>query len=365
MNSLDHGRQYFPALDGLRGIAILLVLISHNFGRIPFAIDLGGAGVDLFFVLSGFLITDILLRTIHQPHWYRSFFIRRALRIFPIYYLALLVFFILVPESGNDILLENLGYYSANWPFVFFHLNNILGFYHPDYHSYRIWRHLWSLSLEEQFYLCWPPLLWLFCKKNTLYLLVGLLVGGAMLTRILIWVYLGDEQIYWYAISSVRWDCLVVGAFLAAARFFQPLQFKGPVLRFCILLLMAHALGMGYKYIMHPAFPAFAIFRYSSFSALAVLAVQFGIGSRSSSSWLSHPGLRFLGKISYGLYIYHFPLFLISKIYFLPTLRSWFPFDEGTRIAEGLFATALALVASVASYYWLERPILQLKKKWT
>src|SRR5690349_18710769 len=108
----DAQREYFPALDGLRGIAILMVLIAHDFNRIPYILELGSYGVDLFFVLSGFLITDILLRTRNQKNYFRSFFIRRILRIFPVYYLALVIFYLLAPLGDNAVLRENITYYG-------------------------------------------------------------------------------------------------------------------------------------------------------------------------------------------------------------------------------------------------------------
>src|SRR5512144_2577839 len=89
-------RSYYPALDGLRGIAIILVICCHNFDFIPY-LRFGWIGVDLFFVLSGFLITDILLQTRDDKNYLQNFYLRRILRIFPLYYGVLLLFFALAP----------------------------------------------------------------------------------------------------------------------------------------------------------------------------------------------------------------------------------------------------------------------------
>ena len=91
MDPAEIQKPYYPALDGLRGLAILLVVVYHNFGFIDYFF-FGLLGVDLFFVLSGFLITDILLRSLGQKNFLRSFYMRRVLRIFPLYYLTLVIF---------------------------------------------------------------------------------------------------------------------------------------------------------------------------------------------------------------------------------------------------------------------------------
>src|SRR5580765_1086061 len=97
MTELTAKRPHYPALDGLRGLAILLVVFYHNFGFINYSF-FGWIGVDLFFVLSGYLITDILLKTVNEPGYLRNFFARRVLRIFPLYYLSLIVFLLILPQ---------------------------------------------------------------------------------------------------------------------------------------------------------------------------------------------------------------------------------------------------------------------------
>ena len=109
MNPAQPNRQYYPALDGLRGLAILLVLVYHNFGFINYFF-FGWLGVDLFFVLSGFLITDILLKTLGKPGYLKNFYGRRLLRIFPLYYLALVLFMFIIPGLFQNFQAD---YYSC------------------------------------------------------------------------------------------------------------------------------------------------------------------------------------------------------------------------------------------------------------
>src|SRR6266496_5976018 len=111
MNQPNTNKHFYPALDGLRGIAILLVVLLHNFGFMNYFF-FGWLGVDLFFVLSGFLITNILLNTLGQPNFLRNFYIRRVLRIFPLYYLILIICLFIIP--GIPGLGYNLNYYINN-----------------------------------------------------------------------------------------------------------------------------------------------------------------------------------------------------------------------------------------------------------
>ena len=149
-------RTYYPALDVLRGIAIILVFFYHTFHFIPF-FEFGWMGVDLFFVLSGFLITDLLLVTQKNKNFFRNFYIRRFLRIFPLYYLVLTVFLVLSPYFFSQQNLNEYTYYNQNQFWFWAQLQNWLfvtkGLGNSPYLS-----HLWSLAIEEQFYLFWPLL---------------------------------------------------------------------------------------------------------------------------------------------------------------------------------------------------------------
>ncbi len=153
VNPLARKEIRIPELDGIRGIAVLLVLALHGFAwpmqwetwhGFPRVIQLltlpGGLGVNLFFVLSGFLITGILLDAAGEPHYFRNFYGRRALRILPLYYLTLLLIFVPYPSSGKFVLLGL--FYISNMTGIF----GVLNVYGP----------LWSLSVEEHFYLLWP-----------------------------------------------------------------------------------------------------------------------------------------------------------------------------------------------------------------
>src|SRR5687767_573593 len=148
-------RPYYTGLDGLRGLAILLILGYHNFSFVP-VFKHAWLGVDLFFALSGFLITDILLKSRKSENYLRNFYARRVLRIFPLYYLSLFIFFALLPDSM--LLPESSGYYDANKHWFWVYLQNWLFIFKtPDPTTFL--NHYWSLAVEEQFYIIWPFLL--------------------------------------------------------------------------------------------------------------------------------------------------------------------------------------------------------------
>src|SRR5439155_15871055 len=174
--SLERG--HILALDGLRGIAILLVVFSHfvsnlrltvnRIAYVPIALaHAGWAGVDLFFVLSGFLITGILVDARGSPYYFKAFYARRALRILPAYYGFLLVIFVVLPllniGAGNNYMLarQHQGWYWLHLTNVMMAIGEIAG--HGPYPSTLFW----SLAVEEQFYFIWPAVV-AFCATSTL-----------------------------------------------------------------------------------------------------------------------------------------------------------------------------------------------------
>ncbi len=161
-------------LDGLRGVAILLVLFFHffNFGFLYPYFYFGWAGVDLFFVLSGFLITGILLDTKHNKGYYKTFILRRALRILPLYYGVLGIFAFISPYS------ETTSWFKEYQIFFWTHTSNFLilkkGFLHPL-------SHFWSLALEEQFYFFWPLVVLILKPKQLIFASLLFIAAGIVI----------------------------------------------------------------------------------------------------------------------------------------------------------------------------------------
>src|SRR5687768_17069225 len=175
---------FIPALDGLRGIAIILVMVHHfTYYRPTYGIDawIGSVvfffwtGVDLFFVLSGFLITGILLDTRGNERYFTTFYARRTLRIFPLYYLVLFVAFVVLPKfPAVHLVLAGQADVPPQWPYWLYLTNFSI--------ADGGWAHgwvdvAWSLAIEEQFYLLWPLVIWLFPPRLVVWLCTAIFVA--------------------------------------------------------------------------------------------------------------------------------------------------------------------------------------------
>lgn len=176
-------RRYIPELDGLRGIAILMVVAFHcsivltlvagPVKQMRALFVPGWTGVDLFLVLSGFLITGILLESKGSPSYFRRFYLRRVLRIFPVYYVALLVCLGLL---GSVLIPESLRLWNVYLTYGL-HLSNWLSLGGLEIPALN---HFWSLALEEQFYLCWPLAVLLLSRKGLGWACLALIVSAPM-----------------------------------------------------------------------------------------------------------------------------------------------------------------------------------------
>ncbi len=205
--------EHFPALDGIRGLAVLLVMIFHFFQRGNF-VDFGAGralsslsrigqtGVDLFFVLSGFLITGILIDAKGSQHFLRNFYVRRVLRIFPLQYIALAFWFFVIP------LITHAGWVRFRdqlWGWLF-----AINIHSTFFDHLRLPGHFWSLAVEEHFYLVWPAVV-LLCRRRSLHRVCFLCIGIAIVTRIVM-LHLHHFVFYF---TLCRLDGLAVGALLA------------------------------------------------------------------------------------------------------------------------------------------------------
>jgi peptidoglycan/LPS O-acetylase OafA/YrhL len=314
---------HWPALDGLRGLAILAVLLFHfsdpfrlrEHTPLGTLLARGSFGVDLFFVLSGFLITGILIDTKGSANYFFSFYSRRFLRIFPLYYGFLAVFFFcLWPLSGDAEFFRPV---EQRWYWVY--LSN---WGDPLGHGIPALGHFWSLAIEEQFYLIWPLLVALLSRRLLLWACIGLIIG-AFCVRLGLLFYceigpsrgcgqVGVEMIHRMTLGRV--DVLAMGALLAlCVREPTWLELARKVLRrlFGPALLALIALLWRSRF-LHYDTPWTLTVGYSAIGLCGALLVHQAVAAGKQRSLtkqlLEAAWLRSLGRYSYGIYVLHFPI---------------------------------------------------------
>jgi peptidoglycan/LPS O-acetylase OafA/YrhL len=343
---------YQPALDGFRGVAILLVVLDH-LGFL--GAQAGFVGVDIFFVLSGFLITSLLIAEWQQFQTisFKSFYWRRALRLLPALITMLTVFLIyLCFVSPLKMVVQNLRYalealfYFTNWATIM-----TLG-----ERANHLFNHTWSLSIEEQFYLIWPAVLFFSLRfTRTKTSLLWLVLLGALLSDLVRIIFVTmDVTNFWryYCGLDTRADSLLIGCFAGAAISFRLLPrrrwleiiFKiSAAISVVALIFFARQ-----EQELHSAWMYCAGWFLISVCAAAII-VQVVFVKNLLNLCLESSPLVYVGKISYGLYLWHYPTFYIIKSFHRP---HW-------QCAAVPIVAALTLI----SYYFIELPFLRRKKQ--
>ena len=350
---------HLPALDGLRGLAILLVL-PHNLRRItePFdpaslvwvqLADRGWIGVQLFFVLSGFLITRILLSTREATNYYSGFYARRALRIMPLYYGTLILWLVIRPWFGVGVPHD-----TSHDRYLWLFLSNWTQPFHPSGGGSGL-AHFWSLAVEEQFYLLWPLAIRWLSAPGVLRLCAGLILLSPAIRAGMLVTGWPTEAVYEF--TPCRMDALALGGAVAvvlavpgwSARLlqFQTLIRWSPLTVF----LLGAVLSRGFRQTGMLAQTAGYSLLAASF-ALWILSIA-QPARAPEHGWLRSRFLRTAGKYSYGMYVIHYLLGF-----------SW-PGQPSVITDLMLVAAGSAVVfpLAVASYHLLESPFLRWKDR--
>ena len=359
--------EHIPALDGLRGLAIVLVLL-HQFNRlggpdlptrvVEYALDFGWVGVQLFFVLSGFLITGILLDSRESPGYLRSFFARRVLRIFPLYFGALVLFLGILPALGltppswGD---HGLWYwlYLSNWTQAY------VGGSLP---------HFWSLAVEEQFYLAWPFVVLVLGARPLLRLCIALSIASLGIRAAMVAMGVLPEAIYMFSTSRI--DALLLGG--AAAALLRLPAGTGSRLRDPRTLWLAAA-GLGFVgFVVTRAYPrtsplgqtlGYSILALVFAASILALALEDRVKGGRVGRILRLAPLRALGLYSYGMYVFHKPLHDLVGKPVLQALGLGGQIGWGPGLAYVGVATLATLAAGMLSYHLFERHFLALKRR--
>ncbi len=378
----EHNR--IPALDGLRGIAVLLVMVYHfsyawHFSASPAdaayarVSAMGWVGVDLFFVLSGFLITGILHDSRERVGYFSSFYARRILRIFPLYYAFVLVVLPLAawvgaPDPAHSLaaLRAQIGWYLG------YGVNFMLTFRGGWEAPVLPTGHLWSLALEEQFYLVWPPLV-LLLSRRALIRTSAVLVAVALLVRVGMRLG-GVGEVATYVLPWARMDALLLGALVALAvremGSVAPLARHAPrvlagagVVAAATLVSAPARMSWSSPWVQTVGLTAIAVF----FAALLVTAIAAPEGSRWGR-FLRAPSLRTFGKYSYALYIFH-PLVLAvlqANGWGADRFAALGPgMQIGVHLVYAAFASTVSLGVAWVSWNVMEKHFLKLKHRFS
>lgn len=359
-NAAKLGSGYIPPLDGLRGIAILAVLLGHLQPRLPalhfikFVEQYNFAGVDLFFVISGFLITGILLDSVGSAHYFRNFYVRRVLRIWPLYFALLAFVFVLLPllmpgERGRIFAL------SHPWQSYLVFAQNFF------VHALGIMPLLvtWSLAVEEQFYLVWPLVILLLPRR----VLPAFLIALALFSPVVRGVALmnGVRFMTIYTCTVFRLDSICAGALLAV--WFRSGSFSRIAANRVLMGCMVGGLvGCFVTLVWLWALPISQNLRFSAVSIFFFGVVGWTLLARPHSlvyRGLSASWLRYTGKLCFGLYLLH------TIVYDVLTPKRLALLGDRWGGSLVILAIDLAAVFVVAECSWrfFEAPILRLKHK--
>jgi peptidoglycan/LPS O-acetylase OafA/YrhL len=348
---------YYPKLNSLRAIAIALVLIEHFAHAIGSHLSAGYYGVDLFFVLSGFLITNILIKEngkTNLKNWF-NFIGRRAMRIFPIYYLTILFLLIFDYQPLKQELLYVATYtYNYAWVYYKLPLSNI--------------SHFWSLAVEEQFYLVWPIIILMFLKfkKALLLIMVHIYVICSLQLSFDIFEIVAPYNSVGLFPQANSLALGGIGSLLLKQRQIPKFILYSKGLEYLLYILLIYALTFAgtEKLLICPIISLIFILKITEDS------VQFNLFNKI----LGSSKLMFIGTISYGIYVYHLPLeHYVTTFVFDPYFWQLIPFDKLGSLSvlqyhSWVIKLPLYSILSIGiahiSFNYLEKPILGLKDKY-
>jgi len=368
---------YIPSFDGLRGLAIIMVLLLHFLQHMQVTNKLeqavvavsgyGAFGVELFFILSGFLITGILIDGRNQPHYFRNFYMRRALRIFPVYYGTLLVVFVIAPHIAAfrgpqlDYLLDRQA-----WAWLY-GVNIFIGL--KGEWSFSYLQHLWSLSIEEHFYFVWPAVVFLLAPRpRALFIVCLTLCLGAMAARF-IGALAGLSWWTTYLLTPFRLDALVLGALIAVVlrqeHGLTRLSWALPrvTLTATTLLLLTFAwTRLGSHHDIELILPIRAALVEILLGCLMVFVLTRPAQSATSRFFTTRV-MVFFGTYSYGLYVYHHFLSYYFTINHTDVALAKVFGSHGLAItAQATFGIAVSVALAYVSYEFFEKRFLRLKR---
>ena len=373
---------YYVALDGLRAIAVIMVFFQHYGAGHAFIFGWGWTGVDIFFVLSGFLITGILYDSQNKVHRYRDFYVRRTLRIFPLYYFIWAVIFFMAPFAHWQ--------WNVRWGLWPAYLGNYARFFflHQPGDPYRFDKltfgapvstwfgypfhlyigHFWSLCVEEQFYLIWPFVVYQVRRRESLIKICLAVIFLSPIARAVLSMTASPQLLrmeLFYRSLPTRLDALLIGGLIAlmlrgpeegmVRRLRRPVLFLAAAVFVALYIVSTKSLGLPFEGSVSNWIGIFGFTVIDVFAAALILeCIHPGSLLETCLSWKP---LRALGLISYGFYVYHD--FLHDFYSDLAHRIS----SEHTYPLTLLIAFTATLQIATLSYCLLEKPLLKLKDR--
>lgn len=349
MNHVEE-KYYYSNIDFLRGIAVLMTIAAHYS---PIEIPYLWYGVSIFFAISGFLITDILLRKKEQSlpvsQILRKFYIRRALRLFPLYYLFIFFFWALLHFANLHLWQDRFNYYflfyAPNFLISKISLGGAMGF-----------AHLWSLGVEEQFYLLWPIILLLMPRK---------FISVTIVVFICVGVFFETTQfsvnINMHLMPFSHFHTLCGGALVAYLKIHSPKVFH-VIHKYRIHLLCLTTIFLLYFLVVDDFdLMRLSFFRATSlalFTSILVFCHLFALPTFVMQSSVYHI-LIYIGKISYGLYIIHMPIPYLVRAVMMKTLPNYQISEYFVLLISLLFT----FLSAALSFKYFESYFIRLKEK--
>jgi peptidoglycan/LPS O-acetylase OafA/YrhL len=364
---------YFTQLDGIRFVAVALVLLDHWLAE-KNILPLGHLGVTMFFVLSGFLITRILIQSklkddkVGRSHWFsvKQFIIRRSIRIFPIYFISIFVLYILDVPPVRDTVFWCLGYATNLYIAINQHWMGTID-------------HLWSLAVEEQYYLVFPYLILFLPTKHYLKILTIMILLSIVL-RIALYLH-GSEWMVQYVLMPTCLDCFGLGGLMAYYFTFHKESIFEKLANSWLVLLSFGIYSASVCYTLYQQSITQQFHQFGNVVAERFVSAVFCFflitkavdGYQTLGKWiLENPIVNYLGRISYGIYLYHN---FIYNFYHTPQtsivlralhkIQRTIPAISMNIVFELLYFLVITVVVASISWFVIEKPVNHLKRYFT
>lgn len=364
------------ALDAVRGVALSMVLATHCFYMTPDGSSFTEAlravirstwlSVHMFFVLSGFLITGILIRARGTQNYFRDFYIRRALRILPAYYLLLAFIFFVYPLFNAELRDSGL---PKDWASLVFYVQNL----HASYVGPYAWHgvgHFWSLAVEEQFYLLWPVFILLLPPRLLPWFCAAIFCFSGGLRAY--WIATDASYLKIFVHTLTNMDGLAAGAWVAAVtantpnpdqRRIRNVSITGALALACLAVMFLHYRGLDFRkgFLLESAIPLWTVG-----IAVLIYRIHHGVMTWPERYVFSRPAFVWIGRYSYGIYLIHGVM--LAQI-FLWVQHGWPAVDALSKnlktVIGGVLILALTFPLARLMFAWVEAPALRLARRLT